>query len=163
MDQKSYKHLYSEEDLTVLKVAEDSLDPKLDRVNEIIAYCKEAGIHKVGIANCITFEKQARKLEGILTANGLRVEKANCKLGKVKFDELIPGYRGTSCNPAGQAGYLAERDTELNIMMGLCLGHDIIFNTKSKAPVTPLFVKDRKLNHNPLIALKELKPDVSAD
>jgi len=154
MEQKSYRHLYSEEDLNVLKIAEDSLDPKLDRVNEIVAYCKEAGIKKVGIANCISFEKQARTLENVLTSSGLTVEKANCKLGKVKFDELLPGYRGTSCNPAGQADHLAERDTELNIMMGLCLGHDIIFNAKSKAPVTPLLVKDRKLDHNPLQALK---------
>jgi uncharacterized metal-binding protein len=154
MQQRSYKNLYTENDLNVMKVAEDSLDPQLNRVNEIVAYCKEAGIKKVGIANCISFEKQAKKLEFVLTENGLVVEKANCKLGKMKFDELLPGYRGTSCNPAGQANHLAERDTELNIMMGLCLGHDIIFNTKSKAPVTPLLVKDRKLDHNPLKALK---------
>jgi uncharacterized metal-binding protein len=154
MQQRSYKNLYTENDLKVMKVAEDSLDPQLDRVNEIVAYCKEAGIKKVGIANCISFEKQAKKLEHVLTGNGLAVEKANCKLGKVKFHELLPGYKGTSCNPAGQANHLAERDTELNIMMGLCLGHDIIFNSKSMAPVTPLLVKDRKLDHNPLIALK---------
>ncbi len=154
MDKENYKHLYSESDLNVMKVAEDSLDPKLDRVNEIVAYYKEAGIKKVGIANCISFEKQARKLEEVLTSNGLSVDKANCKLGKMKFDELLPGYRGTSCNPAGQADYLANKETELNIMMGLCLGHDILFNSKSKAPVTPLMVKDRKLDHNPLLALK---------
>jgi uncharacterized metal-binding protein len=154
MQQRSYKNLYTENDLKVMKVAEDSLDPQLDRVNEIVAYCKEAGIKKVGIANCISFEKQAKKLEHVLSENELAVEKANCKLGKVKFDELLPGYKGTSCNPAGQANHLAEKETELNIMMGLCLGHDIIFNTKSKAPVTPLLVKDRKLDHNPLKALK---------
>lgn len=154
MEQKNYKRLYDEGDLAVMKIAEDSLDPNLDRVDEILAYCKEAGIKKVGIGHCISFKKQAKKLEDVLTDNGLEVEKANCKLGKLKFDELLPGYKGTSCNPAGQADYLSERETELNIMMGLCLGHDIIFNSKSKASVTPLFVKDRKRNHNPLKALK---------
>lgn len=153
MEQRSYKHLYSDEDLNIMKLAEDSLDPKLDRINEIAAYCKEAGIKKVGIANCISFEKQARRLEDILASNGLEVAKANCKIGKVKFHELLPGYQGTSCNPAGQADYLTENETELNIMMGLCLGHDIIFNAKSKAHVTPLMVKDRKFDHNPLRAL----------
>lgn len=157
MEQRSYKQLYSETDLEVMKIAEDSLDPNLNRVNEIVAYCKEAGIKKVGIGNCISFEKDAKKLEDVLASNGLNVARANCKLGKVKFDELLPGYKGTSCNPAGQADYLAENETELNIMMGLCLGHDIIFNSKSKAPVTPLLVKDRKLDHNPLKALKSDK------
>lgn len=160
MEQRSYKNLYSNADLNVMKVAEDSLDPKLDRVREIVAYCKEAGIRRVGIANCISFEKQARTLEDVLTANGLEVAKANCKIGKVKFQDLLPGYKGTSCNPAGQADFLAENDTEINIMMGLCLGHDIIFNTKSKAPVTPLMVKDRKLDHNPLRALKSESTEI---
>ena len=41
--------------------------------------------------------------------------------------------------------------------MGLCLGHDMIFNAKSKAPVTPLIVKDRKLNHHTIAVLKESK------
>ena len=160
MEERSYRHLYSDRDLNVLKTAEDSLDPKLDRVNEIVAYCKKAGIKKIGIANCISFEKQAKKLEDILNSNGLEVEKANCKLGKVKFGDLLPGYKGTSCNPAGQAAYLEDQETELNIMMGLCLGHDIIFNSKSKAPVTPLFVKDRLLEHNPLRALKPEKVEL---
>jgi len=160
MEQKNYKELYSEDDLNILKIAEDSLDPKLDRVNEIIAYCKEAGINQVGIANCISFEKQARNLEHIFSSHGLEVNRANCKLGKVKFNDFLPGYRGTSCNPAGQASYLDEKGVELNIMMGLCLGHDIIFNSKSKAPVTPLMVKDRKLDHNPLMALKTVEVEL---
>lgn len=157
MEQKRYKQLYSAADLEVMKVAEDSLDPSLDRVDEIVAYCKGAGIKKVGIGNCISFEKQAEKLEDILSSNGLNVARAHCKLGKVKFEELLPGYKGTSCNPAGQADHLAENETELNVMMGLCLGHDIIFNSKSKAPVTPLLVKDRKHDHHSLRALKSDK------
>lgn len=154
MEKTMYRDLYSDEDIKVMKVAEDSLNPKVDRVDEIIAYCREAGIRNIGIANCISFEKQAERLQDILTSNGFTVEKANCKLGRVKFDELVPGYKGVSCNPAGQANYLDEKKTELNIMMGLCLGHDIIFNARSKAPVTSLVVKDRKLDHHTLTALK---------
>ncbi|MDA3816688.1 MAG: thiamine pyrophosphate-dependent enzyme [Prolixibacteraceae bacterium] len=61
-------------------------------------------------------------------------------------NELIDGYKGTSCNPAGQAKYLEEENTQLNIAMGLCLGHDMIFNEKSAAPVTTLIVKERSNN-----------------
>ncbi len=159
MEIQDYTKLYNKEDKAILKIAEDSLNPKIDRVSEIIAYCHEAGIKKVGIANCIAFEKQAYALEQVLTLNNLEVAKANCKLGKVKFDALVPGYKGTTCNPAGQADFLHQNKTELNIMMGLCVGHDMIFNAKSKVPVTPLAVKDRKLKHHPLAALDTEKEE----
>jgi uncharacterized metal-binding protein len=154
METTDFRTLYSETDKQILKQAEDSLNPKIDRVNEIITYAKEANISKIGIANCTTFIKEATLLEEALSNAGFIVEKVHCKFGKVPFNELVPGYKGISCNPAGQAKYLEEKGTELNIMMGLCLGHDMIFNAKSKAPVTPLLVKDRKLNHFTLEAFK---------
>lgn len=150
MENNIHSSLYANSDRLILKQAEDSLDPSLDRVSEIILYARESNISKIGIANCITFIKEANKLELILTDAGFHVDKVNCKYGKVPFNDLVPGYKGISCNPAGQAKYLEEKGTELNIMMGLCLGHDMIFNAKSKAPVTPLIVKDRKLKHNTL-------------
>ena len=154
MDNKNYTQLYTEKEKEILKVAEDSLDPKADRVNEIIEYCNEAGIKKIGIANCTSFIKEAGQLESILADKGFVVDKVHCKLGKVPFNDLVPNYKGLSCNPAGQAKQLAEKETELNVMMGLCLGHDMIFNSKSEAPVTPLVVKDRKEKHHTLNVFK---------
>ncbi len=149
-----FKKLYNNEEKQILKTAEDALDPKIDRVQEIIGYAKEAGIKKIGIANCTVFNKEANKLEEILSNEGFDVAKVNCKHGRVPFGDLVPGYRGITCNPAGQAKYLEEEDTELNIMMGLCLGHDMIFTRRSKANVTPLIVKDRKLKHQTLQKLQ---------
>ena len=63
--------------------------------------------------------------------------------------------RGTSCTPAGQADFLSENNTELNISFGLCMGHDIIFNMKSKAPTTTLIEKDREHKHNPYNEFKK--------
>jgi uncharacterized metal-binding protein len=159
MTENEFTTLYSDTDKEILKIAEDSLDPKTDRVDEIVRYAKKAGIKKIGIANCTAFLKEADQLEKILSDSGFQVEKVHCKYGRVPFDDLIPGYKGISCNPAGQAKYLEEKGTELNIMMGLCLGHDMIFNAKSKAPVTPLVVKDRKLKHQ---TLRLLQPDLKA-
>ena len=147
MENINFIVLYNEDDKKVLKIAEDSLNPQLDRVQEIIEYAREAGLKSIGLANCITFNKEAEYLEKILLDSGFAVNKVNCKYGRVPFDDLVSGYKGISCNPAGQAKYLEEKGTELNIMMGLCLGHDMIFNSKSKAPVTPLIVKDRKLQN----------------
>lgn len=154
MENNSFKSLYSASDKQILKIAEDSLNPAIDRVNEIIEYARKSEIKIIGIANCIAFLKEANQLETILSEAGFQVEKVNCKFGRVPFDELVPGYKGISCNPAGQAKYLEDKGTELNIMIGLCLGHDMIFNSKSKAPVTPLVVKDRKLNHHTVDMLR---------
>jgi len=156
MEYTDFSNLYNDSDRQILKLAEDSLNPGLDRVSEIIEYAKEAKINKIGIANCTTFIRETNQLEEILTGEGFQVEKVHCKFGKVPFNELLPGYKGISCNPAGQAKYLEDKGTELNIMMGLCLGHDMIFNARSKAPVTPLLVKDRKLKHSTIDAFKEL-------
>jgi uncharacterized metal-binding protein len=159
MENTGFSELYSTADKLIMKQAEDSLNPRIDRINEIIEYAKEANISKIGIANCTTFLKEANQLESILADAGFQVEKVHCKYGRMPFNELIPDYKGVSCNPAGQAKYLEEKGTELNIMMGLCLGHDMIFNARSKAPVTPLLVKDRKLDHHTLDYFKEINSD----
>ena len=78
------KHLYTKEDIEILKVAEDSLDPKTNRVNEIIEYCKEAGIRKIGIANCTSFIREANQLENILTDKGFVVVDGQRRTGNPK-------------------------------------------------------------------------------
>lgn len=57
------------------------------------------------------------------------------------------------CNPIMQAKVLKEKDTEINIVVGLCIGHDILFNKHSHVVTTTLIVKDRILAHNPIGAL----------
>ena len=52
-----------------------------------------------------------------------------------------------------QAKRLNAENTELNIVVGLCVGHDSLFYKYSEAPVTTLVVKDRVLGHNPVAAL----------
>ena len=81
-----------------------------------------------------------------------------CKLCSLSKDEL--GVRKihedrfeSACNPVGQARALSEAGTELNVIVGLCIGHDILFTKHSTAPVTTLVVKDRVLGHNPVAAL----------
>ncbi|WP_274596750.1 DUF1847 domain-containing protein [Desulfurobacterium thermolithotrophum] len=41
----------------------------------------------------------------------------------------------------------------MNVIVGLCIGHDMLFQMHSRAPVTTLIVKDRVLAHNPVGAL----------
>jgi uncharacterized metal-binding protein len=141
-----FKDLYNKSDLLIMKNAEDSKNRNNNRIQEIIEYAKTAKIHKIGIAYCTNLTKQARNLETLLQNEGFTIAKVHCKYGRLPFTNLVEGYKGVSCNPAGQAKYLEEEKTQLNIIMGLCLGHDMIFNEKSSAPATTLIVKERKDN-----------------
>ena len=57
------------------------------------------------------------------------------------------------CNPILQAKILNSEKTDLNIVVGLCVGHDSLFYRYSDAPVTTAVTKDRVLGHNPAAAL----------
>jgi len=141
--------LYSEADIHTMRIAEEARLPGKNRVEEIINYAQKAGIKSIGIANCIGLQKEVEKLK-VRLAEKFEVYSVDCKVGKILSSELLNNdSRGLSCNPAGQAEYLAQNNTELNISFGLCMGHDIMFNQKTKAPVTTLIVKDREHKHNP--------------
>ncbi len=122
------------------------------RVDEIMEYAKIRGMTKMGIATCYALMAESRCLSDILESNGFNVVSVSCLCGEVKPQDLgMPG--NIVCNPILQAEVLNHEKTELNIMMGLCLGHDILFLRYCKAETTPLVVKDRALGHNPVAAL----------
>lgn len=149
MDINEHKKLYSEEDIRTMRIAEEARMPGKNRVEEIKNYARIAGIKRIGIAHCILFKKEAAKLKETLE-NEFEVFSIDCKIGKIPSAVLLSNVsNGISCNPAGQAHYLADNNTELNISFGLCMGHDIVFIQKSVAPVTTLIVKDREHKHNP--------------
>ena len=144
------KDLYSESDLKLMRAAEDSLIMGKNRVEELKKYAANSGVKRIGIAHCIGMTREAMELKDRLS-NDFEVFTIDCKYAKIKGSDLLNDetVTGTSCNPAGQADFLAQNETELNISFGLCVGHDILFNMKSKAPTTTLIVKDREHQHNP--------------
>ena len=147
---EDFKKLYNEADIQKMRVAEQARLMGKSRVEELISYAQKAGIKRIGIANCFSLQKDSDKLKARL-AEQFEVFTVDCKVGRVSSSDMlgVDDARGISCNPAAQAAYLAENNTELNISFGLCMGHDIVFNQKSVAPVTTLIVKDREHKHNP--------------
>ena len=130
---------------------------KWPRVQEVIAFAKAMRFRKIGIATCTALLQESRTLAKMLRINGFEVYGVGCKVGELDKSSLdIPReYQsmGTiACNPVLQAQLLAEEGTQLNIVMGLCVGHDILFSKYSQAPSTTLVVKDRVLVHNPAAA-----------
>ena len=126
------------------------------RVDETMEFARRLGFTKLGIAFCIGFLEEVRILAEILSRE-FDVHSVCCKVGSLEksFFEMTerPWIGIYSCNPIEQARILNDEGTELNIIMGLCVGHDSLFYRHSAAPVTTLVVKDRKLGHNPVAAL----------
>ena len=74
-------------------------------------------------------------------------------IGLTDEEKIRPGGFESLCNPIGQAKLLNEAGTGLNVVVGLCVGHDSLFFQHSEAPVTVLVAKDRVTGHNPAAAL----------
>lgn len=147
---ENQKDLYSKEDIETMRAAENGRMMGKNRVEELISFAEKSGIKRIGISHCISMQKEAADLKNRLS-DKFEVYTIDCKIGKISGAELLEDetVKGISCNPAGQAKFLDENDTELNVSFGLCMGHDIMFNMKSKAPTTTLVVKDREHKHNP--------------
>ncbi len=131
------------------------------RVEEICIFAKRMGFKRIGIACCISFVDHAHTLSAILESHGFEVASVACKHGAVPKEELgitdeqkvRPGGFEAICNPISQAELLNRARTELNVVMGLCVGHDSLFFRHAEALTTVLIAKDRVLAHNPIGAL----------
>ncbi|MDH5203819.1 MAG: DUF1847 domain-containing protein, partial [Nitrospirota bacterium] len=131
------------------------------RLEETMRFCRRMGFKRIGIACCVGLIEEARILRNILVSNGFEVVCVVCKAGGVeketiglKDEEKIhPGSYEAMCNPIAQAFILNSLETEFNIMLGLCVGHDSLFLKHIKSYTTVLATKDRVLAHNPIAAL----------
>ncbi|WP_342780370.1 DUF1847 domain-containing protein [Desulfoglaeba alkanexedens] len=128
------------------------------RMEEILEFSRKRRFTKLGLAFCSGLVKEAAEVAKILKEAGFIVESIICKTGSVPKEEIgiredekiRPGQFEPTCNPVAQAKILNAAGTELNIALGLCVGHDSVFFKHSNAPVTVLAAKDRVLAHNPL-------------
>ncbi|MCP4247179.1 MAG: DUF1847 domain-containing protein, partial [bacterium] len=123
---------------------------------------KKMGFTKLGIATCIGFVDLAHTLSAILESHGFEVASAACKNGGVAKEDIglrdeekiRPGGYEPMCNPVSQAELLNRAGCQLNVVLGLCVGHDSLFYRYSEGLATALVVKDRVLAHNPVGALQ---------
>ena len=156
---KEIKNLYDQESLEVMANAEEAYVKGSNRLEEIRNYARKAGMKRIGIAHCVSMPKEADAVRQFLS-DDFDVFSVDCKCGKIKKHDLLGG-EGISimCNPSGQADFLKEHNTQLNISMGLCVGHDMLFTQKSDVAVTTLVVKDRVNHHNPIEGIRSLSND----
>ena len=161
------KKLYTEDEEN-LKLAVNSAEIegdfycKLTRVEETIEFIKRIGAKKVGIATCVGLINEAKTFAKILQHNNIDYYTVACKVGSIKKEEIgikkehrvrPEAEHESMCNPIFQAKVLNEEKTDLNVVLGLCVGHDSLFIKHSDAPVTVLVAKDRVTCHNPVAPL----------
>jgi len=149
--------IYTSEFQKIMQVNCDTTSMRSNRIEEILNFARGMNINRLGIAYCITFSHEAQVLEKYFSEY-FKVYTVGCKHDKVRKKDILGGdSKRIMCNPAGQAEFLNIHDTELNISMALCVGHDMIFSKKSKGLVTNLFDKDFTNNNNPAIAFSEIE------
>lgn len=131
------------------------------RLRETIELCKKMDYQKLGLAFCGGLRSEARVVEALLRQKGFEVVSVVCKLGGTDKEDfglpadhkVRPGSFEPICNPIGQAELLNEQQTDFNIVLGLCVGHDSLFLKHSAALATVLVAKDRVMGHNPCAAI----------
>jgi uncharacterized metal-binding protein len=168
--EKKAKELYKKDEKIKKTTREASIVEaegyiKWPRLKDTAEYAKRMVYKKLGIVFCVGLIKEAERVAEILEKYGFTVVGVCCKTGSLKKTDLgIPeeytmisktGYTigWISCNPVAQALILNEVKTDMNIICGLCVGHDITFTQLSDAPVTTLIAKDRSTIHNPASVL----------
>jgi uncharacterized metal-binding protein len=139
----------------------EAVHARWTRVEDTIAFAKLMGYEKIGIATCIGLLDETNRLAAIFKAQGFRPVSVCCKAGSIdklelglqESNKVRPDTFEPACNPVAQAKLLNRAQTDMNVIVGLCVGHDMLFSKYSEAPVTTLVVKDRVTGHNPVSVL----------
>jgi uncharacterized metal-binding protein len=108
------------------------------RAREVIELAHRMGYRRVGVAHCRDMGREARLAARCLADGGL---------------EAVLPPDADDCDPLGQADLFRTRGTDLNVIAGMCVGHDTLFIRHSRAPATSLVVRDLRLRHNPAAAV----------
>ena len=108
--------------------------------------------NKIGLAYCYGMEQTAMKIKKIFIENSLDIIPISCSVGGLTQSEINTAscIHKVSCNPIGQAEQLNSENVDLTIVMGICLGHDILLHKNLNMDFTTLVVKDRVYNNNPI-------------
>ena len=136
--------------------------PRNPRVEEVAQFARKMGYKKLGIAFCLGLKDEAETLSTILENRSFEVISVCCKAGAIPKERIGiteeqkiqgPGSFESMCSPITQAEILNSEGVDLNVLVGLCVGHDSLFIRYAQAPVTVLVAKDRVFGHNPAMAL----------
>jgi len=153
---EEHRDLYGDERIAALHRAATAIEGRHyceeTRLGEIIRFAREIDAERIGLAFCVGLSEEARVVDEILRRHFdvVSVCCKACAIDKVDFayEQIDDDRTEMICNSAGQAELLNAAETDLNVICGLCVGHDSVFSMVSRAPVTTYIAKDRVLAHN---------------
>ncbi len=161
-DQETVLETYRQQDeKSAVKAAARLVDGgragTLSRIEELVEFSKEMGYRHIGLAYCYGMEDIARCTGDILKESGFRVTGISCTVGALRQDQINQNSSlpGVSCDPLGQAAQLKSQRVDLAVLIGLCLGHDMLFTRHYSGDMTTLVVKDRPFSHDPVKGIRK--------
>ena len=157
---EALRNYHAAENQQIIQVAAQLVDNKragtLSRIQELIEFAQSMHYKRIGLAYCYGMEALAAKVRDIFTKAGLSTIGVSCTVGA--FSQSMVNEKstlsGVSCSPLNQAEQLTAQNVDLAVVIGLCMGHDILFNQYFHGDVTTLVVKDRPFNHNPILGIE---------
>lgn len=144
--------IYSTDDKVIMYRTSHSQNKS--RFRELVDYAQLSGFKKLGIANCYNVRDYADKLAEMLRNEGFEVVSLHCRASGLDGSMICDEMSGPCCDPLSQADYLNEQKTDFNVMVGLCLGHELIFQKHTAKPYTTFLVKDFATQHRTIENLK---------
>jgi len=135
--------------------------PVKPRIQETIEFAKKMRFKRICLVFCLGLRKEAEIIHKIFSDNGFETISVMCKAGAVSKEEIgllreqqiDQDNFEAMCNPILQALTANYHQSDMNVLFGLCVGHDTLFLRYAKAYNTVLASKDRLLAHNPLAAI----------
>jgi len=108
------------------------------RLREVGEFSSLMGYHRIGLAHCPDMAGEAEMVGAFLRGFGLEAT-------------LPPSP--SACDPLGQADFFSKQATDLNVLAGMCVSHEVMFLHATEAPAVSLIARDTRLHHNPVAAL----------
>lgn len=123
---------------------------KNNRFEELVEFIRKMDYKNVGLAYCYGMKNDALKVKNYFKQNGIKVKGVSCAIGGISQHLVNQNcdIHNVSCNPLGQATQLNEEDIDFSMIMGICLGHDILLQKNLQSDFTTIVVKDRALKNN---------------
>lgn len=121
------------------------------RVEHVVDFARSLGEGRIGIASCLRYIEDARFLRRLLRSEGFDAPVVLCKVGGWGVED-VGVDKDTDwivCNPTGQALILNKLGCGVQMTLGLCMGHEMIFNKYSSGYVTNLYVKEKISEERP--------------
>lgn len=143
---------------TAARLVDGGRAGELSRIEELIEFAGDMGYKRVGLAYCYGIEELAGDVLRLFRDAGIPAIGISCTVGALSQHAINTASTlpGVSCNPITQAAQMNAEGVDLAVAMGLCLGHDILFNREFTGDVTTLVVKDRVHAHHPVKGIKAL-------